>query len=483
MYFRQVAKNYFGNAFNPTSIIKYSTQNALPYNAIPGPKRIPFIGMLNDIMLLGKPAELHLRMSQYHDLYGDIFRLKIGSQNTIFVRDPSLMRKTFQHEGQFPRHPLPESWIHFNKKFDYQRGLFFMDGKEWLQSRQFFNKPLLKDFSWMKMPIRNVCAAKVMEIKTSCDDNSVAKNIEPFLYKWSVEVVLSVMLGTSFQQCQKSKVFRDLVDEFSKEVYKIFRCSAELMNIPPGIAERMNLRSWKEFEEIIPKTVKLATSIIEFGTQHTNQDDGLLHMMARMDQSLMMRIFVDFVIAAGDTTAFATVWALYLLASNQRVQNTVRKNIDDAACLESSAIKGVVREALRLYPVAPFVGRFIDSDALFCGYKIPKETLILLSLYSAGRDSRFFCASNEFDPFRWQRTNSENRIISATPSASLPFAMGARSCIGKKIAQLQMYYLISMILMRYQVDLPKQHPEVKPVLKLVTVPNVPVNLIFKPLSL
>ncbi|XP_052865477.1 cytochrome P450 315a1, mitochondrial isoform X2 [Anopheles cruzii] len=432
MYSRQVVRNYFGNVFNPTSIIKYSTHNALPYDAIPGPKRIPFIGMLNDIMLLGKPAELHLRMSQYHDLYGDMFRLKIGPQNAIFVRDPSLMRKTFQHEGQFPKHPLPESWIHFNKKFNYQRGLFFMDGKEWLQSRQFFNKPLLKDFSWMKIPIQKVCAAKVMEIKTSCDDNSVAKNIEPFLYKWSVEVVLSVMLGTSFQQCQKSKMFRDLVDEFSKEVYKIFRCSAELMNIPPVIAERMSLRSWKEFEEIIPKTVKLATSIIEFGTQNSNQDDGLLHMMARMDQSLMMRIFVDFVIAAGDTTAFATVWALYLLASNHRVQN---------------------------------------------------DTLILLSLYSAGRDSRFFCASNEFDPFRWQRTNSENRIISATPSASLPFAMGARSCIGKKIAQLQMYYLLSMILMQYQVDLPKQHPEVKPVLKLVTVPNVPVNLIFKPLSL
>ena len=73
------------------------------------------------------------------------------------------------------------------------------------------------------------------------------------------------------------------------------------------------------------------------------------------------------------------------------------------------------------------------------------QTLVLLSLYSAGRDERFFAEPEAFNPYRWQRTNAAESSTGRTPSASLPFAIGARSCIGQKIAQLQMHYLLSMV--------------------------------------
>uniref|UniRef100_A0A182KCS5 Cytochrome P450 n=1 Tax=Anopheles christyi TaxID=43041 RepID=A0A182KCS5_9DIPT len=456
-----------------------------PFVEMPGPRRIPLLGMLNDVMHLGKPAELHLRISKYHELYGDLVRLQIGTQNAVFVRDPNLMRKTFQLEGMYPRHPLPESWTYFNKKHDYQRGLFFMDGKEWLQSRQIFNKPMLKDFHWMEEPIRGTCAATVRHMEQGCDSVGTFGGIEAFLYQWSVEVVLSVMLGSAFTECQQSADFRRLVQQFSAVVYDIFRCSSELMNIPPAIADRLNVQPWQQFEKVVPETIRLATAIIEFGIANNQTRDGLLDLMVqKLDKPLMMRIFIDFIIAAGDTTAFATVWSLYLLANNSSMQATVRQDVTDSSTLECATVKGVVRETLRLYPVAPFIGRFIENESIFGEYALPKDTLVLLSLYSAGRDERFFTEPETFNPYRWQRSNAATSgRIGSTPSASLPFAIGARSCIGQKIAQLQMHYLISMILTKFHLTLAEaeQQETIKPILKMITVPNAPVKLCFKPI--
>uniref|UniRef100_A0A182N8F3 Cytochrome P450 n=1 Tax=Anopheles dirus TaxID=7168 RepID=A0A182N8F3_9DIPT len=463
----------------------------LPFARMPGPRRIPLLGMLNDIMHLGKPAELHLRISKYHEQYGDLVRLQIGAQKAVFVRDPHLMRKTFQLEGAHPRHPLPESWTYFNKKYQYQRGLFFMDGKEWLQARQIFNKPMLKDFQWMEEPIRGTCEATVAHVRQRCATNATLDGLEAFLYKWSVEVVLSVMLGASFAKCQQSPDFRTLVERFSAVVYDIFRCSSELMNIPPALADRLNVQPWQQFEKVVPETIRLATAIIEHGMEHSRQDapDGLLELMVqKLDKPVMMRIFIDFIIAAGDTTAFATIWALYLLACNQDMQRTVRAAVHESGGLECPAVKGVVRETLRLYPVAPFIGRFIEQDSSFGEYSLPKDTLVLLSLYSAGRDERFFADPEQFNPYRWQRGDVANRPASGnTPSASLPFAIGARSCIGQKIAQLQMHYLLSMVLNNFELTVggdqqeqqQQQEETIKPILKMITVPNKPVKVCFR----
>uniref|UniRef100_A0A182XBX7 Cytochrome P450 n=1 Tax=Anopheles quadriannulatus TaxID=34691 RepID=A0A182XBX7_ANOQN len=461
------------------------SRGAKPFAEMPGPRRIPLLGMLNDVMQLGKPAELHLRISKYHEQYGDLVRLQIGTQNAVFVRDPSLMRKTFQLEGAYPRHPLPESWTYFNKKHDYQRGLFFMDGKEWLQSRQIFNKPMLKDFHWMEEPIRGTCEATVGHMQQTCDSAAAFEGIEAFLYQWSVEVVLSVMLGSAFTECQQSAEFRRMVQQFSAVVYDIFRCSSELMNIPPAIADRLNVQPWQQFEKVVPETIRLATAIIEFGIANAQTRDGLLDlMMQKLDKPLMMRIFIDFIIAAGDTTAFATVWALYLLASNANLQQSVRQDVLDSNALECGAVKGVVRETLRLYPIAPFIGRFVEHESVFGEYALPKDTLVLLSLYSAGRDERFFAEPEAFNPYRWQRTNAAEPSTARTPSASLPFAIGARSCIGQKIAQLQMHYLLSMILTKFELTLAEadQQGAIKPILKMITVPSAPVKLCLKPCS-
>lgn len=112
--------------------------------------------------------------------------------------------------------------------------------------------------------------------------------------------------------------------------------------------------------------------------------------------------------------------------------------------MESPLVRGCTREAMRLYPVAPFIGRFVDLNAEIGGYLIPKGTLVLASLYTSGRDPLNFSDPNKFIPQRWLRDEScEHKVFKS--HASIPFAMGSRSCVGKKIALYQIHSLVTKV--------------------------------------
>lgn len=71
-----------------------------------------------------------------------------------------------------------------------------------------------------------------------------------------------------------------------------------------------------------------------------------------------------------------------------------------------------------------------------------------MSMYTSGRDDRNFPDANSFNPDRWQRreiNTSQTYIGVNNVYASLPFAMGARSCIGRKLAENQLYLTIKMV--------------------------------------
>lgn len=67
------------------------------------------------------------------------------------------------------------------------------------------------------------------------------------------------------------------------------------------------------------------------------------------------------------------------------------------------------------------------------------QTPIVASIYTSGRDESNFSRANEFLPYRWDRNDPRKQdLANHVSSASLPFALGARSCVGKKIAMIQL---------------------------------------------
>ncbi|ERL87956.1 hypothetical protein D910_05344 [Dendroctonus ponderosae] len=381
-------------------------------------------------MMAGSSPKLHRYIDARHRQLGSIFKENIGPVACVFIADPADMRLVFAKEGKYPQHLLPEAWTVYNQLHNASRGLFFMDGVEWLHFRRILNPALLKgDQQWLQQCCEPPIARLVAQICASPDKPPIRQ----LLYHWSLEVIVSVLIGPD-QYCQSRRRLEDQIGLLASSVHSVFETSAKMALISSSLAAKWRLpRLLKEFTDC-------ANEIC-----------------------VDMKIVTDLILAAGDTTAFSMEWLLYLVAKHPEVQSRLRTEPT-----ESPYLKNTVKEALRLYPVAPFLTRILSEDIQIKGFDIPAGTVLILSIFTSGRDSESFPEPQRFDPERW----AEGRALRA---ASLPFAMGSRSCIGRKLAEYQLQTTLAQLVSRFQVEALN---EVQMVLKMVAVPSAEVKFRF-----
>lgn len=72
--------------------------------------------------------------------------------------------------------------------------------------------------------------------------------------------------------------------------------------------------------------------------------------------------------------------------------------------------------------------------------------MVVFSLYTIGRMDKHYQDADKFQPERWIRSEERKKV---NTYAYIPFALGARSCIGKKIAEAQMAFFISKVISDY----------------------------------
>lgn len=432
----------------------------------------------------------------------------------VFVKSPDLIRDVFFHEGKYPKHPLPEAWTFYNQLHNCQRGLFFMNDAEWMETRKHLAPLMLRNEQRFFTAIECATDDLIRDWKqhagatTQCGSTEIPQALTS-LYGWSIRVLMGIIFGNATAQMMSIEL-RETIDHFAKIVQKVFDDTVPFASISPELARNMRLPIWKNFETSVTDTLKIADEIITFGLdQHRRQQqepnqtqhDGLLAEMdcLNMTTEMIRRIFIDLIIAAGDTTAFSTQWTLYLLAKNPAYQEIIRHEMVAAAVAAAAAsstsntnintstinkydtplIRGTVREALRLFPVATLIGRVLEKDAIIGNYHINKYTLVLISMYSAGRDETSFPNANQFEPSRWNRDpiTGALKFVNRAQS-SIPYAMGGRNCIGQRIANAQMHIILSKLLRTFHIELLNAH-EIDIVMRLIIMPSVPMRFAVK----
>ncbi|XP_022216126.2 cytochrome P450 315a1, mitochondrial [Drosophila obscura] len=466
---------------------------------IPRVKGLPVVGTLLDLIAAGGATQLHKYIDARHRQYGPIFRERLGgTQDAVFVSSASLMRGVFLHEGQYPQHPLPDAWTLYNQRHACQRGLFFMEGAEWLHNRRILNRLLLNgNLNWMDVHIESCTRQLVDQWRTRTEeattDGDVNVNapgssyyelpdLEQQLYRWSIEVLCCIMFGSNVLTCPK---IQSALDHFTQIVHKVFEHSSRLMTFPAKLAQLLRLRIWRDFESNVDEVLREGAAIIDhciggeiIGDGQTElREETLFHRLqaAEVPAEMIKRIFVDLVIAAGDTTAFSSQWALFVLSREPHLQGRLAR---ERVASESQLLHGLIKESLRLYPVAPFIGRYLPQDAHLAGHFIEKDTMVLLSLYTAGRDASHFEQPERVLPERWCVGRSEQVHQS---HGSLPFAIGQRSCIGRRVALKQLHSLLGKCATQFEIQCLNERP-VDCMLRMVTVPDQTLRLALRPRS-
>mgnify|MGYP006275909205 CR=1 FL=1 len=126
-----------------------------------------------------------------------------------------------------------------------------------------------------------------------------------------------------------------------------------------------------------------------------------------------------------------------------------------AALADMPRTEWALKEALRLYPPAPFVSRRALRGFTWDGVTIPEGTQLSVPLAMVMVDPDLWREPERFDPARFDPTHGD---APGHPGAWVPFGGGAHKCIGMHFAYHEVKVVLAALLARYRVELPGPAP-------------------------
>lgn len=196
-----------------------------------------------------------------------------------------------------------------------------------------------------------------------------------------------------------------------------------------------------------------------------------------------LRDQVHLIIFAGqDTSSYSIAMTLLLMAMHPKVEqrvidelNTVFGDLSIESDLTMEQInklvylEQVIKETLRVYPVAPFILRHCTEDTQLSNFMIPKDTEVIVSVFTAHRRKDVWGEdADEFNPDRFSKEISAKR----NPYAFMAFSNGPRNCIGRRFAFISIKTVLTKILRKYRFS---THLGMDDIKFRLEVTNKPIN--------
>ncbi|KAF2324443.1 hypothetical protein GH714_014151 [Hevea brasiliensis] len=169
-----------------------------------------------------------------------------------------------------------------------------------------------------------------------------------------------------------------------------------------------------------------------------------------------------------DTTSTMLTWAISLLLNNRfalkKAQEEldlhvgVERQVDESDLKNLVYLQAVIKETLRLYPVAPLSGpRQALEDCTIGGYHVPAGTRLMVNVWKIHRDPRLWTDPSAFQPQRFL-TSHVGVDVRGQHFVLIPFGSGRRSCPGTSFALHALHLTIARLLHAFDLSTPMDQP-------------------------
>lgn len=439
------------------------------FSQIPGPKSYPLIGngLGYSAPGVGRDTSQSPRIWKHlNETYGPLVRLQLPRwAPTVLVFDPHVAEQVYRHEGRCPNRPaffaLREA-KNRNMQPKSLQGVSTSNGEDWRNFRRKIQKPLLKGkHTAAYVPlVMNISQQFSEHISNICEKDGAVENFSDEVYKWALESIASIVLETRLGCLEGEMESEALV--MIEMVQKILQGNKALDS---------GLRLWeifpsKEFDQFFSNYKTFTQTAHKYITEASKRsptcEKSLISDLGQSgcDQETISVMAADLLFGGVDTTSHASIFALYLLATNQEKQEKLAQEISSTSCLSSnlltmSYLRAVMKESLRMMPAAlgnirqlnkPLVVKPVHTEHT---YHLDPGTNYILAHQTMSRSKEWVRTPLMFKPERWIRGSLEQEAIH--PFVSLPFGFGKRMCIGKKLSEMEMASLIVEIIRRFRV--------------------------------
>jgi cytochrome P450 len=388
--------------------------------------------------------------------YGEIFSLSLPFNRVVIAAKP-----------EYAKYVLVDNNKNYRKSLAYDmlrillgNGLLTSEGDFWKKQRRLiqpaFHKQKLADLTAMMV---KRAEREVERMKTHAQTGEYF-DIAPEMTTLTLDIISEAIFSNGVDDEKAELVSRQitLLNQYATEKLN------DPIRLPAMIPTPFNIRERKAVKvlddviyEIIDKRRKEGISksdLLSMLLDARDEETGEA-MDNRQLRDEVMTIFI----AGNETTANSMAWTLYLLSQNPEAEAKMVQEIDsklDAGVqLDFNSIMGfqyvrqVIDESMRMFPPAWMVGRRNNEDDEIGGYRIIKDTNVLVPIWYLHRSEKYWDEPLKFKPERFAPENKHNidRYV------YFPFGGGPRLCIGNNFAILEMQIILIHLYRNYKFRL------------------------------
>ena len=366
--------------------------------------------------------------------YGDVITMgTLFDQRFVMVFDPAQVKEVFQGAGNQLHAGEANALL---GPIVGERSVLLLDGAEHLRHRRL----MLPPFHGKRMLAH-------VDTMRACADAEIDRWPigAPFTLLESMQALtLRVILRTVFGYAPGAEE-----DEFARRL----RAMVEPLSRPRGVLVlnavmrgRNERRSAQEFgarrravDEILYAEIarrRAATDLDEhddvFSGLLTARDEDGIGLTDREVRDELLTLLL----AGHETTATGLAWTLDLVLHDTRVRERAQQG-------DERYLDAVVKEALRIRPVIPGVGRVVRERPFRIGaYEVPVGVEINPSIRTIHRRADLYPDPEAFSPERFLAEDAPDTYT------WVPFGGGTRRCLGASFALTEMRVVLARVLER-----------------------------------
>lgn len=377
---------------------------------------------------------------------GDLVRLRFGPLRGYFVNHPDHVCKVLAARSKS-----------FHKPAVVQRALsdilgeniFTSNGAAWKRSRQALQPAF---------HLRHV--ERYTQIMQECIERELQDwraggviDLEAAMSRVTMHIIVKTMFDADLG---------DRADELTAVFTRLFHLAHRRMKRYALIPNWLPTRSNREVKRLSARIRDLLRSYIADWRAGRASEASLLNLVlgpadgAKMSDEQLINEAITIIGAGFETTAYTLVFTWLALMRNPTVQDRLYAEVDDVLGrrqlrlddVKALAYTGrVFKEALRLYPSAWGLSRSTIEAVEIAGHVLPRNSTVLVSPWTLGRDPRWYPDPLRFDPDRYLRENARD----IPHYAYIPLGGGARTCLGSHFAMMEAVIIIAAIAQRFRL--------------------------------
>ncbi|XP_071813258.1 steroid 17-alpha-hydroxylase/17,20 lyase-like [Apostichopus japonicus] len=438
----------------------------------PGPKGWPLVGNIIELARNEKPA--FVVFTEYAKEYGNIFSIRVGNRWAVVLNGAATIKEALLKKG-----------VEFaNRTTSYTTDLFTEGGQDiafgqYSPSWKLHRKLAFSAFRKLATGDNKRFEKLVYSIIPALTANLDSKLSEPFdphtsLSSSIYNILASLCFGKQyeFDDPQLTRLIY-----LSKEADKLAGSGSLADFIPifkyvPTPGQRKLEAVWKEFLGFISQELEEHREKYDGGepkdfiemllqSRQEIKDEGKEDMNL-ITETRIRQTVTDVFTAGTDTSIFTLQWCVGLMVQYPEVQAKVAEEVDRVVGrdrLPSLDDRGelvyttaALYEVMRYSTIAPLaLPHATSTDVEFGGYTIPKDTWVLVNIYSMHFDEKLWDEPKKFTPGHFLDESGKVRLH---PEGFMPFSTGRRVCIGESVAKAELFLIFAWLFQHYKFSKP-----------------------------